>query len=145
MVGALCLGRSFLGHLLVPSPFSLPFAPSLRGPSLHRLLLPCKPPCSFLLSPVSSSIAPSLPILLDVPSLFYYPFAPSLPVHLALCPFLPLMASSLLRRRRCVSKRQVSHKGTNTHRNHHLSVVCHEQQPIPSASIHPPTFGKTER
>lgn len=121
MPAAVRVGRSFPPNSS-PLRLLLPCEPLRSFPSNSyplQLLLPCETLCSFLLSPIFSPLSLSFPILPVVRS------------------FLPLMTSSLPRRRRRAPKRQVSNKSSNCHRNHHLSIVCHEQQPIPSAPAHP--------
>lgn len=78
-------------------------------------------------SPSSSSFAPAMRNL--IPNRMF------LPSHFrrSLFPSFRLMASSLPRRCRRAAEYQVSNKSPNTNSNHYLSVICHEQQPIPSA------------
>lgn len=98
---------------------------------------------------LSSTVPPPLPLesgfFIGRPFLLRSLTVCSFHLLFFVCSFLFLVTSGLPRRRRRAPKRQVSHKSPNGHRNHHLSIVCHEQQPAPSASIHPPTKGNSER
>ena len=55
------------------------------------------------------------------------------------------MALRLLRSRGIVPKEQISDKGSDRYRDHHPTVVCHENKPVQTHSQHTTRTGKQNK